>query len=89
MNPGADPLVAEQLRRVRLTIDESGNGNLEDGGIPTEGLVSWEGDRLKFEVVAKLGVNIAKQPPTEPRWLYFKPEGNIMIYDDTKLEKTR
>ena len=88
MNLGTDPLIADQLRRVILKIDESGNGNLDDGGITSEGLVSWEGDRLKFEVVAKLGINIAKQPSGEPRWLYFKPEGSALVYDETtRLEK--
>lgn len=79
VNPGTDPVVAAQLRRVVLKIDDSGNATLKDGGIPWEGHVTRNGDALDFEVLALSGVNIAKQATDLPRTLTFRvlPDGGI------------
>lgn len=80
--------MADQLRRVVLTIDDSGKGNLEDGGIPWEGLVSRSGDRLDFEILAVSGINIAKQSSDYPRQLRFRIESDgTILFGDVRLRR--
>lgn len=81
--PGGDPVVVAQLKRVILEIDEDGKAKLEDGGFPYDGQMSRSGDTLNFEVLAASGVNIGKQPDNVPRNLEFKvqKDGNILYKD--------
>lgn len=77
VNPGTDPVVARQLRRVVLTLTEDGKVNLEDGGLPIEGLASRQGDKVGIEVLAVSGVNVARQQQV-PRSLSL-----TIVNDDT------
>jgi hypothetical protein len=90
VNAGTDPAVAAQLRRVELRIDEAGKATLEDSGIPWEGLVTRNGDRLAFEVLAVSGVGISKQPSDLARSLEFDllPDGAIE-YGGVRLTRTK
>jgi hypothetical protein len=89
VNTGTDPVIADQLNRVLLTIEAGGKATLEDGGIPFDGAVTDNGVRLEFEVLAISGVNIAKQPPDSPRQFVFQKDGENLIFDGTTLEKVR
>jgi len=83
IRPGADPVVANQLARVVLTIHEDGKAALEDGGLPFEGQVSRRGADLNFEVLAVAGKNIERQPVEVPRHLKFsvRKDGGIDFGD--------
>ena len=81
--PGADPVIVNQLRRVDLTIADDGKAVLEDGGLPREGQMSRDGEKLKFEVLTVYGRNVELQPPDQPRSFYFqlKKDGTILYGD--------
>ena len=78
--------IANSLRRVSLTIDEGGAAALVDGGVPYEGQVHRDGDRLVLEVTAALGKNIEKHPAEAPRRFAFDVRGKALVLDGARLE---
>ena len=83
IQPGTDPVVVAQLRRVTLRIDTDGRASLEDAGVPWEGRVTRSGEELTFEVLTIAGVNIDKQPAELARTLKFRllPNGSLAFAD--------
>jgi hypothetical protein len=80
VNPGTDPIVAMQLRRLQITLDAEGNATLEDGGIPSEGRASRRGDTLTVDLLAVSGINIDRQPADFPR------SRTLRVVDERTLE---
>ncbi|RYG23720.1 hypothetical protein EON82_13145 [bacterium] len=90
VKPGTDPVIANQLRRVVVTIAEDGKATIENGGLPMEGLASRRGDTLAIEVLAVSGINIEKQPPEVPRRLELKIEFEDKLrFGDAVLNRVR
>lgn len=77
--PGTDPVVADGLRRVQLTIDEDGRGVFQESGVPFDVRVTRNGDDLNLEVLAVANVGASKQPPdlTRPHTFRLLPDGSL------------
>ena len=79
ITPGTDPAVADQLRRVQLTIDEDGRGVLQESGISFDVKVIRDGDELHLEVLAVANIGTKGQPSdmTRPFTFHVLPDGSL------------
>lgn len=88
IRPGADPIVAGQLERVDVKIDEDGKTVVEDGGIPYEGHAHRDGDRMIVEIDNVSGISIDRQDNAIPRTLEFRLESDgTLRYGPVRLSR--
>jgi hypothetical protein len=80
--PGTEPYVATTLKRVRLTIHDSGKFDLSDGGVPYGGSVDFALRDQKLNVDLVLGQRVgggggATAPPDYS--IKIKPDHSILL----------
>jgi hypothetical protein len=61
--PGTEPIIAQQLRMVRITAREDGHASLVDRGMAFEGTVDYLSSAAKFVPNRIAGTSINTQDP--------------------------
>ncbi len=83
LRPGTDPVIARQLRLVRLTAKENGSALLSDQGMALEGAIDYGSKSAQFVPTRIAGISVNVQnaalvqrytatlmPQKDGSWLY-------------------
>lgn len=85
--PGAPPYVMFTANQIKLTIRDDGRFQLQDMGVPKEGIVQYHGDKATLTVTKMAGRDPASFSPSlqaDPETIELSAQGRDLIYTDKR-----